>query len=389
MRHNRTFRSKIRHHRVRGVLAFILILAAAAVSWWYLFQRTEVDSDDAYVAGNIVPIYALAPGIVSKLGIDNSMPVAKGQWLLDEEKNVSRAHLDKAAADLAEAVRKTASLFAGVQEQQANLAALAADRDKLAQDLDRYLKAQSAGAVPAQKISDTRAEIAVLDHRISAGQAHLHNASALVSGTSVDTNPLVLQARAEFVTAYITEHRTSLYSPIDGYVANRRVQAGEMVKAGQYLMSVVPLDELWITANLKETRLARVRTGETVRVLAHAYGDDVVYHGRIIGMDPSGGSTFSLFPPNNATGNYIHIVERIPVRISLLQSELQSHPLRPGMSVTVRIDTANHTRFAPLSTRVTATGKTYSTDLYDKEMQAAQSAAQKIIDGNRTGPGKS
>ncbi|MDA8225510.1 MAG: efflux RND transporter periplasmic adaptor subunit [Betaproteobacteria bacterium] len=362
-----------------------MILAAAAVSWWYLFQRTEVDSDDAYVAGNIVPVYALAPGIVSKLGVDNSMPVVKGQWLLDEEKNVSQARLDKATADLAEAVRKTRSLFAKVQEQQADLAALATDRNNLVQDLGRYLQAEAAGAVPVQKISDTRAEIAVLDHKISAGQAHLNNASALVSGTSVDTNPLVLQARAEFVTEYINVHRASLYSPIDGYIANRRVQAGEMLKAGQYLMSVVPLDELWINANLKETRLARIRTGETVQILAHAYGDDVVYHGQIIGMDPSGGSTFSLFPPNNATGNYIHIVERIPVRISLSPAELRAHPLRPGMSVSVRISTENYASFAPLSTRVSATGKTYSTDLYDTEMQAAQKAAQSIIDGNQNG----
>ncbi len=385
MKHNKAFRSSIRHHRLRGALVFILILAAAAVSWWYLFQRTEVDSDDAYVAGNIVPVYALAPGIVSKLGVDNSMPVVKGQWLLDEEKNVSQARLDKATADLAEAVRKTRSLFAKVQEQQADLAALATDRNNLVQDLGRYLQAEAAGAVPVQKISDTRAEIAVLDHKISAGQAHLNNASALVSGTSVDTNPLVLQARAEFVTEYINEHRASLYSPIDGYIANRRVQAGEMLKAGQYLMSVVPLDELWINANLKETRLARIRTGETVRILAHAYGDDVVYHGQIIGMDPSGGSTFSLFPPNNATGNYIHIVERIPVRISLSPAELRAHPLRPGMSVSVRISTENYASFAPLSTRVSATGKTYSTDLYDTEMQAAQKAAQSIIDGNQNG----
>ncbi len=385
MKHNKAFRSSIRHHRLRGALVFILILAAAAVSWWYLFQRTEVDSDDAYVAGNIVPVYALAPGIVSKLGVDNSMPVVKGQWLLDEEKNVSQARLDKATADLAEAVRKTRSLFAKVQEQQADLAALATDRNNLVQDLGRYLQAEAAGAVPVQKISDTRAEIAVLDHKISAGQAHLNNASALVSGTSVDTNPLVLQARAEFVTEYINVHRASLYSPIDGYIANRRVQAGEMLKAGQYLMSVVPLDELWINANLKETRLARIRTGETVRILAHAYGDDVVYHGQIIGMDPSGGSTFSLFPPNNATGNYIHIVERIPVRISLSPAELRAHPLRPGMSVSVRISTENYASFAPLSTRVSATGKTYSTDLYDTEMQAAQKAAQSIIDGNQNG----
>ncbi len=382
MKPNRTLRSRKRHHRLRLVLVFMLLLAGAAGSWWYLFQRNEVDSDDAYVTGNIVPVYALTPGIVTRLEVDNSMPVHKGQWLLDEEKNVSQARLDKATADLAEAVRKTRSLFAGVQEQQANIAALTEDRNRLAGDLDRYVRAQPSGAIPVQKIADTRAEIAVLDHRIAAGKAHLTNASALVSGTTITSNPLVRQARAEFIAAYISVHRTSLYAPIDGYIANRRVQAGEMVKTGQYLMSVVPLDELWITANLKETRLARIRTGETVRVLAHAYGGDVTYHGRIIGIDPSGGSTFSLFPPNNATGNYIHIVERIPVRISLSPDELHAHPLRPGMSVSVCIETGNAASLAPLATRVTTTGKSWSTDLYSSEMQAARHAAETVIDQN-------
>lgn len=385
MKPNRTLRSRKRHHRLRLVLVFILLLAGAAGSWWYLFQRNEVDSDDAYVSGNIVPVYALTPGIVTRLGVDDSMPVRKGQWLLDEEKNVSQARLDKATADLAEAVRKTRSLFAGVQEQQANIAALTEDRNRLAGDLDRYVRAQPSGAIPVQKIADTRAEIAVLDHRIAAGKAHLTNASALVSGTTIVNNPLVQQARAEFIAAYISVQRTSLYAPIDGYIANRRVQAGELLKAGQYLMSVVPLDELWITANLKETRLARIRTGEPVRILAHAYGGDVTYHGRIIGIDPSGGSTFSLFPPNNATGNYIHIVERIPVRISLPPAELRAHPLRPGMSVSVCIDTGNAARLAPLATDVTAAGKSWSTNLYNNEMQAARNAAQTVIDQNLPG----
>ncbi len=382
MKPNTVIRSKTRHHRLRSVLSLTVIVLTALFSWWYLFLRTEVETDDAYVSGNIVPIRALVPGIVSRIGVDDSMPVRAGQWLLDEERNVSKTRLDKAGADLAEAVRRTKSLFAQVAGQEAEVAALSASRKKLVADIDRYMKAEPSGAVSSQQVSDTQAEIAVMSDKIAAGKALLKKASAFVSGTSVESNPQVLQARAEYVASYIAYHRASLFSPVNGYAADRRVQAGEMVKAGQYLMSVVPLDELWVTANLKETKIARVRTGEEVEIRAHAYGSDAVFHGKVIGMDPSGGSTFSLFPPNNATGNYIHIVERVPVRISLSKSELQRHPLRPGMSVTVSIETRNYPSLRSLATDINTNGKSYSTGLYDNEMKEAQSSAQQIIREN-------
>ncbi len=382
MKPNAVVRSKIRHHRLRGVIALALIVLSGIVSWWYLFLRTEVESEDAYVSGNIIPIQAQVPGIVSKIGVDNSMAVQTGQWLLSEEQNLTGTKMEKAAANLAEAVRNTKSLFAQADGEAAEIATLEAGRRKLADDLDRYEAAEPSGAVSAQQVSDTKAEIAIADGKIAKARALLRKAQALVSRTTVAENPHVLKARAEYVEAYIGFHRSSLFSPVTGYVAARRVQAGEVVQAGQRLMSVVPLDALWITANLKETMLSRVRTGEPVRILAHAYGSEFTFHGRVIGMEPSGGSTFSLFPPNNATGNYIHIVERVPVRISLSQAELKSHPLRPGMSVTVQIETGNFRSLPMLATEVAANSASYSTPLYRDEMLEAQRSARKIIESN-------
>lgn len=382
MKQHAVVHSKIRHHRLKGVVSLAVILLVGLGSYWYLFMREDVESDDAYVSANIVPVQALVPGIVSEIGVDNSMKVHAGQWLLSEERNLTGSKMEKAAADLAEAVRQTRSLFAQVEGKTAEIRSLEVEKAKLSDDLSRYRLAEPSGAVSDQQISDTLADIAVIEGRIGSAKADLKKAGALVSGTTVVDNPLVMKARAQYVEAYLDYSRSSLFSPVDGYVADRRVQANEQVKPGQRLLSIVPLDELWVTANLKETGLARVRTGESVKISAHVYGREFTFHGRVMGLDPSGGSTFSLFPPNNATGNYIHIVERVPVRISLSKAELKSHPLRPGMSVSVEIETANFGKFPMLATEVKAAGASYGTPIYGKELQEAQRAAGKIVGEN-------
>ena len=382
MKLNSVTHSKIGHHRLKWVLSLALIVFAGMLSWWYLFLRTDVESEDAYVAGNIIPVQALVPGIVTRIGVDNSMPVYTGQWLLSEEQNLTGAQLDKAGANLAEAVRQTKSLFAQANEERAAIVTLNAQKARLQADLARYEVALPSGAVSAQQVSDTRADIAIINSKIVSANAILHKAKVLVVGTKVANNPLVRQARAEFVESYIQCRRSSIFSPVAGYVADRRVQAGEQVKAGQRLMTIVPLDQLWITTNLKETKLARVRTGEAVRIKAYVYGDGITFHGRVVGIEPSGGSTFSLFPANNATGNYIHIVERVAVRISLSAAELKSHPIRPGMSVSVNIDTQNYRALPMLATEVQTAWASYSTPVYQQEMPQAQQAAEKIIKDN-------
>jgi membrane fusion protein (multidrug efflux system) len=382
MKANPVARSKIRHHRLRAVIVLSILLFGGLVSYWFLFMRDTVESDDAYISGNIIPVQALVPGIVSSVSADNSMHVRTGQLLVSEDRNLTCTKMKREAASLAEAVRSTKSLFAETEGEVAEVDSLKAQKARLLNDLSSYKAAEPSGAVSSLQVSDTKYEISILDRKIEKAQALLRKANALVSGTTISDNPLVLKARAEYVESYIDCHRSSLFSPVNGYVAGRQVQTGEQVKVGQRLMSIVPLDELWVTANLKETKIARIRTGEQVEIRSQAYGRDAVFHGKVIGMDPSGGSTFSLFPPNNATGNYIHIVERVPVRISLSKSELQNHPLRPGMSVTVSIDTRNYSSLHFLATEINTHGRSYATDLYESEMKEAQSAAQQIIQEN-------
>ncbi len=374
--------ARIRHHRLRGVGILSGITLLSLLSYWYLFLRPVVESEDAYVTGNIIPVQALTPGIVSDVLVEDTLPVQRGQLLVKEEHNLSQLRLLKAESALAQAVRSTSGLFHQVEMEHAEIAALQAKQERLTHDLARYRSAEPSGAVSAQLVSDTQNELDELNRTLDKAAARLLKAQALVTGTSLQNNPFVAKAKAEFMEAHIENQRANIYSPVDGYISNRQVQAGEQIKTGQRLMAIVPLDDLWITANIKETRLAGVRTGETVEIISHTYGEDHAYHGKVLGLDPSGGSTFSLFPPNNATGNYIHIVERIPVRISLSKSELIHHPLRPGMSVKVKIDTSHPGEFQTLDSAVVLTDPSYTTTLYGKEVEIAQEAADKIIRGN-------
>lgn len=366
------------HHRKKTVV-LVLLLGTAMVTGWDIFMKTDVDSDDAYVAGNIISVQALVPGVVARVNVDNTMLTHTGQILVSEEHNLTGAQLDQAAANLAKAVRETKSLFAETNGQVEEIEVLNAKKLRLQADLLRYEQALDSGAVSSQQVTDAQADIVILDKEIQKAQAYLNKSKALVAGTHVDSNPVVQKAQAEFIEDYIQYHRADVLAPVVGYVANRRVQAGERVKDGQQLMSIVPLDNLWITANIKETKLARVRVGEPVTIKAYVYGKDYLFHGKVLGIIPSGGDTFSLFPPNNATGNYIHIVERVPVRISLLPEELQSHPLRPGMSVSIHIDTSGYLNLPALDTLVQPLAPSYATNIYEQEIIGAQHAAQTII----------
>ena len=375
-------KSKTRYRRLRFVFVLILILLILALSYWYLFDRSTISSDDAYVNGNIIPVQALVPGIVVKVSADNSMSVHANQVLVEQEQNLAHEQMENSKAALAQAVRQTHGQFAQVDQLDSQIATLQAQRVKLTDDLKRYKQVEAIGAISHQALADAQADINILDKQILATQASLKISTALVANTTTQTNPLVKQKRSDFIASYIQYKRSTISSPVDGYVANRRVQAGQQVAAGQLLMNIIPLNDLWIVANIKETDMSRIRTGQAVSVNAHSYGNDVVYHGKVMGIEPAGGSTFSMFPPDNSTGNYIHIVERVPVRISLNREDLAKYPLRPGLSVSVDIDTQNFNNLPVLQSNVVVTSASFATNIYQKEMDDANRIADKIIKDN-------
>jgi len=377
-----TSKTKNRYRRIHFLFVLMMMGLLAGFSYWQLFLGADIDCDDAYVAGNIIPVHALVPGIVTDIYADNTMYVSANQVLVRQERHLAKQRLDKSSSALAETIRFTRSQFAQVRQTEAVIASLYAQREKIEDNLLRYAKAESGGAASAQKVADTRADIAIIDNDIEAAKANRQKALALTGKSAVLDHPSVLKLKAEFIENYILYRRSDIASPVAGYVANRRVQIGQSLTSGQLLMNIIPLDGLWITANVKETDMHRVRPGQDVTVNAGMYGNDVTYHGKVLGIEPAGGSTFSLFPPENTTGNYIHIVERVPVRISLPQQELKKHPLRPGLSVRVRILGKTNSGPDSLISHVTIDSPGFSTSIFESEMKDALSAVQAIMNKN-------
>ncbi|XID74426.1 HlyD family efflux transporter periplasmic adaptor subunit [Alkanindiges sp. WGS2144] len=376
-------KTKTRYRRLPVALVLVVIITVLLLSYWYLFMRVTVSTNNAYVNGNIIPVQALVDGVVVKINADNSMAVQAGQPLVEQEQNLIHQQLENSKSALAQAVRQTRGQFADVEQIKANIAMLSAQRSKLQVNMNRYKQLRSSGAVSQQELSDAQADIQILDQQIAASQASLKKVNALVAKTSLKNNPLVAQQKANVIANYIQLKRSTILSPASGYVANRKVQAGQQVSAGQLMMNIIPLEDLWITANIKENHMSRIRTGQPVKVTAHIYGNDVEYQGEVIGVEAAGGSTFSMFPPDTTTGNYIHIVERVPVRISLNAAELKNYPLRPGMSVTVNIDTSQFEQLPLLQSKVSVASPSYATDIYQKEVNKAIQLAEQIIQDNQ------
>lgn len=377
-----TFKTKNRYRRIHFLFVLMMMGLLAGFSYWWLFLGTNIDCDDAYVAGNIIPVQALVPGVVTDIYADNTMYVNANQVLVRQERHLAKQRLDKSSSALAETIRFTRSQFAQARQTEAAIASLYAQRDKIEDNLLRYTKAESGGAASAQKVADTRADIAIIDNDIEAAKADRQKALALIGKSAVLDHPSVLKLKAEFIENYIQYRRSDITSPVAGYVANRRVQIGQSLTSGQLLMNIIPLDDLWITANIKETDMHRVEPGQDVTVNAGMYGNAVTYHGKVMGIEPAGGSTFSLFPPENTTGNYIHIVERVPVRISLSKQELMKHPLRPGLSVRVKIISKTNAGAEGLISHVTIDSPSFSTSIFENEMKDALSAVHAIMSEN-------
>jgi membrane fusion protein (multidrug efflux system) len=378
----RVSKTKNRYRRIHFLFALIMLCLLAGFSYWHLCLGNDIDCDDAYVAGNIIPVHALVPGIVTNIYTDNTMYVNANQVLVRQERHLAKQRLDKSSSALAETIRFTRSQYAQVRQTVAAVSSLYAQREKLEGNLLRYTKAESGGAASAQKVADTRADIAIIDNDIEAAKANHQKALALTGKSTVLNHPSVQKLKAEFIENYILYRRSEIASPVSGYVANRRVQIGQSLENGQLLMHIIPLDGLWITANIKETDMHRVQPGQDVTVNASMYGNAVTYHGKVLGIEPAGGSTFSLFPPENTTGNYIHIVERVPVRISLSKQEIMKHPLRPGLSVRVKIFSKIKSGSESLISHVTVDSPSFSTSIYKNEMNDALSAVQTIMNKN-------
>ena len=362
-------------------LAFVLAGLIWA-AWWFLRGQYWIETNDAYVSGNITPVNSQTAGTIRRVLVENTEFVHAGQVMATLQASRSRLALQQAGAHLAAMVRQVRQDFAKVTVLQQTVSAKNAELHKLSSDLIRYKQSLRSGAVSAIRIEDTQNEIAAATAQVAAAQAALKGTRAIVAGTTLQTNPLVRQAAAQFEQADIQWQRRVVRAPVSGYVAERTAYPGLMVHPGQRLFSVVPLDDLWVVANVKETAMRHVHPGQSVQLTSDYYGGDVHYHGKVLGLLPGAGSAFSILPPENATGNYIHIVERVPVRIALPAAELAQHPLRPGLSMVAEIHWTLSQKHSVLKALTTTPIRGYQTHIYQGELRHARQRAAAIIRDN-------
>ncbi|MDF2493998.1 efflux RND transporter periplasmic adaptor subunit [Sphingomonas sp.] len=334
-------RPALRRRLLLGLAIIVLVGLAIWAVFHFLLAKPEEETEDAYVAGDVVAITARDPGTIVALHADNTQAVKAGQPLIDLDPLTADVNLAAAEAELARAVRGTRSDFSRVGESDAAVVQAEAQLAAARADYARRQGAAREGAVSGEELSHAADQVKVASAALNLARSRRTQAQAAVQGTAVGTNPAVLSAIANYRRAAIVRSHMHIVSPIDGVVAQRQAQVGQQIAAGTPLMAVVPLGRLWVDANFRETQLKDIRIGQPATVVADAYGDDVVYHGRVVGLSAGSGNAFALLPPQNASGNWIKIVQRVPVRIMLDPKELRANPLRIGLSVMATVDTAN------------------------------------------------
>ncbi|MCK9797636.1 HlyD family efflux transporter periplasmic adaptor subunit [Pseudomonas sp. MAFF 302030] len=368
-------------------LALIVILGGVGVFAWHeLYGRWNESTDDAYVNGNVVEITPLVTGTVVSIGADEGDLVHEGQVLINFDPNDAQVGLQSAEANLARTVRQVRGLYSNVDGMRAQVAAQKAEVQKARDNFNRRKNLAASGAISQEELSHARDDLTSAQNALANAQQQLNTTNALVDDTVVSSHPDVQAAAAQLRQAYLTNARSTLIAPVTGYVAKRTVQLGQRVQPGTALMAVIPLDQLWIDANFKETQLRDMRIGQPVDIEADIYGSDVKYSGTIDSLGAGTGSAFALLPAQNATGNWIKIVQRVPVRVHINAEELAKHPLRVGLSTQVSVNLRDQS--GPVLAQQPPQKASFSTNVYDRQLGEADALITRLIHDNSAAIGK-
>lgn len=354
-----------------GVLVFL---------YWLEILRFEQYTDDAYVNGNMIELKPQVPGIVTSINADNTDLVEENQVIIELDKTDYKLALQKSVHNLGETVRNVVTLFIQVEEREADVEIMKAELVKAELDYQNRVNLVSIGGVSREEFEHVEAALISARASYRESQLALQSAYAQVQNTTVETHPLVLSASDQVKDDYVNLARCDIVAPATGYVAMRSAQLGESVSPNEPLLAIIPLDELWVDANYKEDQLAKVRIGQSVRLTSDIYGRGVVFQGKIIGINPGTGSVFSVLPPQNATGNWIKIVQRVPVRVSLDPQQLKKHPLWLGLSMNAMVD-IHDTKGEVLSAARRA-APIYQTHVYSKQVEGAEALIKQVIKEN-------
>ncbi|WP_085725931.1 HlyD family efflux transporter periplasmic adaptor subunit [Pseudomonas sp. R37(2017)] len=369
------------------VLAAAVVLSGAGV-WAYheFYGRWSESTDDAYVNGNVVEITPLVTGTVVSIGADDGDLVQEGQVLVSFDPNDAEIGLQNAQANLARTVRQVRGLYSDVDGMKAQVNAQKAEVQKAQDNFSRRRNLAAGGAISQEELSHARDDLTSAQNALANAEQKLKTTSALVDDTVVSSHPDVMAAAAQLRQAYLNNSRSVLIAPVTGYVAKRSVQLGQRVQPGTALMAVIPLDQLWIDANFKETQLRDMRIGQPVEIETDLYGSSVKYSGTIDSLGAGTGSAFALLPAQNATGNWIKIVQRVPVRVRINAEELARHPLRVGLSTIVDVDL--HDQSGPVLAQQPPQKASFSTSVYDRQLAEADAMITQLIHDNSAAVGK-
>jgi membrane fusion protein (multidrug efflux system) len=359
--------------------AVFAIVLLAWLLWWYFVLSRRETTDDAYVGGNQVTISAQVAGTVVAVLADDTQLVRGGQPLVRLDPTDLTIAVDQAAAALAQTVRQVRQQTATATQYDAAVESRRLELQLAQSDLSRRQPLLAAHAIAPEELKHAESAVDVARSALAAAERQAAAAHAVVDGgDDIAQQPAVQQARAAYVQAAVAARRGTVLAPVSGYVAQRSVQVGQRVQPGQALMTVIPLGRLWIDANFKEGQLRNLRIGQQARVSTDLYGGQVAFNGHVAGAAPGTGASFSLLPAQNASGNWIKVVQRVPVRIELDPQELDAHPLRIGLSANVAVDIEDTT--GPVLAPAPATAAVADTEVYAADLKAAEGAADDIID---------
>ena len=380
----KTHPKAIRSRRNRYLFLVMLVLVVSALAYagyWWHYCRFRVVSHNAFITGNLIPVEADATGIVTQVLVEESQYVNKGDLLVRLDEHRAQTALGQRRGELGQVVREIGAVFSTHQQMCQKLLARSARLARVRHDVIRLRQAAPNGSVSDQVVQNAEDQMTALEAEMREAEAELKAIEAKVGGTSRTLHPDVEAAKYKYIAAYLEYSRQQIHAPVSGYVSMRKVQVGNRVQPGDPLMTLVPLEHLWVEANLRETEMARIRPGQPAEITVDLYGESHIYHGTVEGLVPGTGSVFALLPPNNAAGNFIHIVERVPVRIGLRKEEILKNPIRPGLSTMTSIDVRDSEQ--PLGASLAAvSSQEYETDIFTDELADAEAKAQKIIMDN-------
>jgi membrane fusion protein (multidrug efflux system) len=330
--------------RKKILMSIGAVFSVAAIGWgayWAAFSRFSEETDNAYVQGNVVQVTPQLAGTVTKIFADDTNLVKAGQPLVALDTADADVAVAQAEAQLAQTVREVRTLYASQAQSGANVSVRQAELARARDDLARRKALAGTGAISGEEIRHAESAVTAAQAALEAAREQLASGKALTEGTSVEKHPNVQRAAARLQEVLLAQSRSTLYAPVSGEVAKRNVQVGQRINPGAPLMAIVPLDQLWVDANFKESQLREMRIGQPVTLTSDVYGSNVKYEGKIVGLAAGTGSAFALLPAQNATGNWIKVVQRVPVRISLDPKQLAEHPLRIGLSMRAEVDLHN------------------------------------------------